>query len=163
LLYEGRGRLDGEHRVRLDSLPVSRHVDDGERLAGDRMADRCPGADPGLPGRNVVFRADDLDGPTLCQGRADAVRTGGLFVPAPAPADAWVDLSTPLDARGMTDGREHVPSGATRGEHVLRPAELPADPRERGATNAQPSQPPPPLAPLALGQHARASLERRIH
>ena len=160
LLDEGRRRLHGEERVRLDFLLVSRHVDHGDRLAGDRMADRCPGADPSLPGRNVVLGTDDLDGSSLRQGRADAVRTGGLLVPA--PADAQIDLGDLLDDPWMTGSREHVAIGITQGEHVLRLAEVLAEPLENRGAHAQRFQPLPSLARLILGQHDRASFERRI-
>src|SRR5262245_36498271 len=124
------------------------------------MADRRPGADPSLPGRDVVLRADDLDGSSLRQGRADAVRTGGLLVPA--PADAQIDLGGLLDDPWMTRSREHVAIGVTQGEHVLRLAKLLAEPLENRGAHAERFQPPASLAPLVLGQHDRASLERRI-
>src|SRR5207244_10674476 len=103
---EGRRRLHGEERVRLDPLLVSRHVDHGDRLAGDRMAERCPGADPSLPGRDVLLGTDDLDGSSLRQGRADAVRTGGLLAPAPAAAQPALGrlLADPCMTRMRPDG-----------------------------------------------------------
>src|SRR5207244_12307789 len=143
-------------RVRLAPLLVSRPVDHGDRLAGQRMADRVPDAVPSLPGRNVVLGTDDLDGSSLRQGRADAVRTGGLLVPA--PADAQIDLGDLLDDPWMTGSREHVAISITQGEHVLRLAEVLAEPLEHRGAHAQRFQPLPSLAPLVLGQHDRASV-----
>ena len=59
-------------------------------------------------------------------------------------------------------GREHVAIGVTQGEHVLRLAELLAESLENGDPGAQRFQLLPSLAPLVLGQHDRASVERRI-
>ena len=125
LLDEGRGRLHGKECVRLGSLFVSRDVNHGDRLAGDRMADRCPRANPSLPGHNVVLCADDLNGSSLGQRRADAVRTGGLL--GPTPADAQIDLGGLLDDAWMTRSCEYIAIGVTYGEHVLRLPELLAE------------------------------------
>src|SRR6185295_1213864 len=123
-------------------------------------ADRRPGADPSLPGRDVVLGTDDLDGSSLRQDRTDAVRTGGLLVPA--PADAQIDLGGLLDDPWMTRSREHVAIGVTQGEHVLRLAELLAEPLENRGAHVQRFQPLASVRPLILGQHDRASFECRI-
>src|SRR5262249_59947385 len=85
------------------------------------MADRCPGANPSLPGHNVVLCADDLNGSSLDQRRADTVRAGGLL--GPAPADAQIDLAGVLDDARMTRSCEYIAIGVTQREHVLRLAE----------------------------------------
>ena len=86
LLDECCGRGHGEERVRLDFLPVSRHIDHSENLTTHWMADRRAGADPSLPGLNIVLGSDDLDSASFGQRRADPVGTCSLLVPAPAGA-----------------------------------------------------------------------------
>src|SRR5258705_13548020 len=107
------------------------------------MADGAPGAAPSLKGRNVVVGTEALDGSSLRQGRADAVRTGGLLVPA--PADAQIDLAGLLDDPWMTAGGEHIAIGVTQGEHVLRLPELLTESLENGDPHAQRFHPLPSL------------------
>src|SRR5437879_3338736 len=102
------------------------------------------GPNPTLAGRNVVLGTDGPGGSALRQGRADAVRTGGLLVPA--PADAQIDLGDLLDDPWMPPSREHVAIGVTQDEHVLRLAEVLAEPLENRGAHAQRFQPLPSLA-----------------
>ena len=67
------GRLGQRDQQRVGVLAPAGQVDRADRLAGDRVVDRHPGAAEALQVLGVVLVAEDVGGPAALQRGADAV------------------------------------------------------------------------------------------
>jgi hypothetical protein len=82
--------------VRLDNLLIASNIDDGDDFATQQMPNRRGSADPSLPGVNVVFRHDNLDGEPLRQRRPDRIGTCSLLVPVAPPVRKFISASSSI-------------------------------------------------------------------
>jgi len=118
LFNEGRGRVHGKQSMRLDALFVACNIDHGDDLATQWIANRSRGADPSLPGLNVVPRLRQSG-----QARSLGQRRPTPLVPAACsfqlpPVRKFMSASL-FDNPPMADCGEDVPVSIAQSEHVL--------------------------------------------